>query len=270
MVRALFGRWNAGQHGAEAFPDYFDPAIELESPFSSIRGEPYRGYAGMEEWVRDQDEQFAVWSISPDEVRQIGSQVIVTATVEARGRTSDITLHVRSATVVDFASDHRLKRVRIYTDVDEARKAVGLSGEAGSTNLDLVRSIYADWERGDYNDVTWAHPELEYVMAGGPDPGVWRGVRGMAEAFRGMLKAWTDWRVTADDYVEVDRERILVPYHFTARGRASGLEAGRLHTQGATLFELQAGRVRRIVQYFDRERAVADLGLVDEGGSADS
>jgi hypothetical protein len=71
-----------------------------------------------------------------------------------------------------------------------------------SVNLDLVRSIYSNWERGDYNDVAWAHHALEYVMAGGPDPGVWRGVRGMAEAFRGMLKAWTDWRVTADEYVE--------------------------------------------------------------------
>jgi SnoaL-like domain len=128
IVRALFERWNAGQHSAEAFPDYFDPAIQLESPFSSIRGEPYRGYAGIEEWVRDQDEQFAVWSITPEELRQIGSQVLAITTVEARGRASDITLHFRAAAVVDFASDQRLKRVRIYTDVDEGRKVVGLEG----------------------------------------------------------------------------------------------------------------------------------------------
>ena len=122
----MIDRWNAGEHGSAAFPDYFDPAIELESPFSSIRGEPYRGYAGIEEWVRDQDEQFAAWAISLDEVRQIGNQVLAISTIEARGRASDITLRVQSAGVFDFASDDRVARVRIYADASDARKAVGL------------------------------------------------------------------------------------------------------------------------------------------------
>lgn len=137
-----------------------------------------------------------------------------------------------------------------------------------SANLGLVRCIYAAWERSDYTEVAWADPEIEYVIAGGPDPGVWRGVGGMAKAFREMLKAWTDWRVTAEDFVEVDSERILVPYRFAARGRASGLEAGRLHTQGATLFQLHASRVTRIVQYFDRERAFVELGLAPDAGTS--
>jgi SnoaL-like domain len=126
LVRTLIGRWNAGDHDPEDLPEYVDTQFELESPFSSVIGEPYRGYAGLEQWARDLDEQFAEWSIGLDDIRQVGDQVITIATVDARGRASDITLQFRSASVFDFGSDDRIACVRIYLDVDEALKAVGL------------------------------------------------------------------------------------------------------------------------------------------------
>jgi ketosteroid isomerase-like protein len=42
-----------------------------------------------------------------------------------------------------------------------------------SMNVELVRSIYAAWERGDYSSTEWAHPEIEFVIVEGPTPGTW-------------------------------------------------------------------------------------------------
>jgi hypothetical protein len=134
-----------------------------------------------------------------------------------------------------------------------------------SANLDLVRSIYADWERGDWTHTDWAHPEIEFIVATGPAPMKGRGVRQMAAAWRDYLSAWEGFRTEVDDYREIDEERVLVLERYVARGKASGLELGQIGSSAASLFYVGEGRVRRLVLYNDRESAFADLGLTPEG-----
>jgi ketosteroid isomerase-like protein len=130
-----------------------------------------------------------------------------------------------------------------------------------SHNLDLVRSIYAAWERGDFSSVEWAHPEIEFVSADGLEPGRWTGPAGMADGWRGRLSAWEDYRFVADEYRELDGERVLVFARRTGRGKTSGIELGQIGTKGASVFHMQDGKVTRLVVYFDRDRALGDLGL---------
>jgi ketosteroid isomerase-like protein len=130
-----------------------------------------------------------------------------------------------------------------------------------SQNLDLVRSIYAAWERGDYTSVEWAHPDIEYVIVGGPVPGSWTGLAAMEEGARHYLRGWADFRSVADEYRELDEERVLVLVHHHGRGKTSGLEIGQVDRGSAALFQLRDGKVTKHVVYFDPDRALADLGL---------
>ena len=128
-------------------------------------------------------------------------------------------------------------------------------------NVEIVRSIFAAWERGDYSSAEWAHPEIEFVAADGPTPGSWTGLAAMAEAWREALSAFEELRAEADEYRALDDERVLVLMHFSGRGKTSGLEVGDIQMKGANLFHVRDGKVTRLVTYWDRERAFADLGL---------
>ena len=131
-------------------------------------------------------------------------------------------------------------------------------------NLDLVRSIFAAWERGDLQSAEWAHSEIEFVLADGPSPGTWTGFAGMAEAMRDFLSAWEDYHFQADEYRELDNERVLVLGHYGGRGKTSGLDLGQTGAKGATLFHIHGGKVTSLVIYWDRERALAEVGLPSE------
>jgi ketosteroid isomerase-like protein len=122
-----------------------------------------------------------------------------------------------------------------------------------------VRSIYADWERGDYfSSVAWAHPEIEFVFADGPDPGTSIGIDVAIERWREQLGPWEHLRIEATEYRELDDERALVLNRLRGRGTTTGVE---VNTEGGNVFHIRDGKVTRLVLYWDRDRALADLGV---------
>lgn len=125
-------------------------------------------------------------------------------------------------------------------------------------NEELVRSIYAEWARGDFSSLHWAAPDFELVLADGPSPGSWRGAEA-SRAWGEQLRTWEDFRAAAEEVRAIDDERVLVLTRNTGRGRTSGVELGEMQTRGANIIHVRDGKVTRLVAYFDRDQAVADL-----------
>jgi hypothetical protein len=55
-----------------------------------------------------------------------------------------------------------------------------------------------------------------------------------------------------------------VPLRISGRAKTSGLD---MSARAANVYTLRSGMVLKIVLYWDRDRALADLGLAREGGS---
>jgi ketosteroid isomerase-like protein len=130
-----------------------------------------------------------------------------------------------------------------------------------SENLELVRSIYADWQRGDFGRPDWVDPEIEYVWIGGPAPGAWTGVTEMIDSFRYWLGAWQKWRVHGDELRELDGDRVLAFVHASGRGKTSGIDLSSESMSFVQVFHISDHKVTRLLNYFDRAGALADLGI---------
>jgi ketosteroid isomerase-like protein len=130
-----------------------------------------------------------------------------------------------------------------------------------SENLDLVRSIYADWERGDFRRVEWASQDIEWADVDGLSPGRVTGLQAMAARWRDFVSDWGDFRAEAEEYRELDHERVLVLHGFSGRGKTSRVEVGPTGAKGGCLFYVANGKVTKLLLYSNRDRALADLGL---------
>jgi len=132
-----------------------------------------------------------------------------------------------------------------------------MSGE----NLDVVRSIYAGWGKGDFSRSDWAHPDIEFGYVGGPEPAASTGIGAMNAVWSEWLRDWVGFRAEPVEYRVLEPDRILVLVRNRGRGRLSGVEFEERSV--GNYFELDSGLVTKLVVYLDGARALADLGLAE-------
>jgi ketosteroid isomerase-like protein len=135
----------------------------------------------------------------------------------------------------------------------------------GSDHVAVVREMFAAVGHGDYTTSQWADPDIELVVADGPDPGSSKGISAMNDFLREFLRAWDEWRSEPEELRKLDDERVLVFVRYGGRGKASGLDLGQVSTKGAVVCHVREGKMTKVVRYWDRERALADLGLSPHG-----
>jgi len=131
-----------------------------------------------------------------------------------------------------------------------------------SENLDLVRSIYTDWERGDFSREDWAHPEIVFESAGF-DAMRTAGVAEMGKRWREWMGVWEGYRTEADGFRELDGGRVLVLMRHGGRGKTSGVGIEGMKLPGANVFDIHHGKVTRLALYWNRADALEALGLAE-------
>ena len=127
----------------------------------------------------------------------------------------------------------------------------------------MVKSLYAHWERGDWSSADWADPEIEFVIIGGLGEERSIGREDMGKAWAALLSAWEDLKADAEEFRELDDGRVLVLLRNSGRGKGSGIELDEISNRNANVFTIRDGKVTSLRLYWDRDRALADLGLSD-------
>jgi ketosteroid isomerase-like protein len=126
-----------------------------------------------------------------------------------------------------------------------------------------LRRLYDEWAKGNLLALQYiADPEIEWEWApemaslfGGPR--VYRGLDEIWVATKEWLVPWEHYWMTADEFIEVDSDRVLVL--MVIHGRAhSGNE---LEQQVAALWTMRDGKATAVRYYMSRDEALEAAGV---------
>ncbi|HKP88506.1 MAG TPA: nuclear transport factor 2 family protein [Thermoleophilaceae bacterium] len=255
VVRAAHEALAAGDF--ETARACMDPEIEWHGTVGGVdESAVYRG--------RDEVLKAFAASLEPWESLEIhaeryvdtpGDDVVVFLHEVGRGRGSGVVVENDSG-MVNTVRNGRIVRTRGFMDSEQALREAGVS-----KNLEAAQSIWAAWERGDFSPVEWADPDIEFVQADLPGESPEVGITAMNRAWREFLSSWDGFHIRADEYRELNAERVAVLATFGGRGKHSGVDVGQTEMKGVMAFDFRGPKVGRMVMYYGRDRGLEELGI---------
>ena len=127
-------------------------------------------------------------------------------------------------------------------------------------NVEVVRQLIAALNAHDLDRyLSLCTRDVELSTPTTPLEGQTRGPDGIRKFFAAVEEGSTTFRVEVERMQTVDRERVLV------FGRLKVVTSGGVALEHPTtnVYELVAGKVRRVDVYHDREQALEAIGLAD-------
>jgi ketosteroid isomerase-like protein len=126
-------------------------------------------------------------------------------------------------------------------------------------NVEIVRRVYAAWEKGDFSTAEAFDPYVRVVWV---DPMLAEraetmGLRDTRRNMREFLDAYERMTATAERIIDAG-DRVAVVSSWRGRGKASGVEFA--ERQGS-VWTISDGKVTRIVNYRDPAEALEAAGL---------
>jgi ketosteroid isomerase-like protein len=133
-------------------------------------------------------------------------------------------------------------------------------------NVELVRRVFEEFKAGLTRDDPAAAfdsgmvaLDFEWIpFRGLPGPESYRGRDGFVEFMRTWTEDFEGWSIEIERLIEAGGDRVVALVHQSATGHGSGVPV-ELHF--GAVYELEAGRVTRIVNYADPAEALEAAGL---------
>ena len=133
-------------------------------------------------------------------------------------------------------------------------------------NVEVVRSIQDDWNRGDTTvDPERIHPDLEYLPRRAATEGAYRGLAGLESFIADTLEVFEKFELHFE-FADLG-ERVLSWGHIHVRARGSGIETD---IEIGGVYEFRDGKVVRWEDFGSKDKALEAVGLSEQDAHADS
>jgi ketosteroid isomerase-like protein len=128
-------------------------------------------------------------------------------------------------------------------------------------NVEVVRRAYEAFSRAGVDALLeYVHPDAEYDMSAtiGPYAGMYYGRAAIRNLLTDYFGTWESVRLEPEDFIEVDEDRVVVPFRLHGRGKGSGVE---VEAQMIQVWTVRDGKAVRVAAYNDRTEALEAAGL---------